>query len=1597
MDANQSVSLSPTQATPQGNITNTPIRAPLSLDSDFESALKTNSNNSSASVSVKSFADEDGDGDGFLSGEDGFETASENHLLHDQDDDALELASAMDEEDDVIVPIVAKPALGSPGVPMAPPKARVSGEEEEDDDHDHDDDGDVVNEVVDSVVRVPLVGEEGGGSDGIDVNGSEKAEGHGLIENGLVSENPVLESAPEKLVEDNVSEPPVEDSETIKNGMESKNPVSGGASADLVEEKAAEAGTVSKEEVLDKNEKVGTSVESPENGVLVSEEKISPLEESSELDSEKLVANGAPAAVEVSTEALVPSEADVLPENPKSNGVVDPENGPQSIPQDDSPELHSGSAELGGDSVPAVSEVAAEALVSSEEDVLPGNLKLGGVVDPEIGGGEKEEVETVEKKEELKTEDEIVEDKKAEEEVGGAKAEVSDEKNSESLSSGNDQANPEDTLLISSQLVEENKEVNEEGVEEVKPNPVEPTSADAQDVEENKTAETKSLELEADSSVNADLASEQPLAVIDEPDDLKAVEMDSDIAKGYEESHKPKASEKNLEHENGEPISSEKNLETVLSTQEPEHEESKVQVPEAQKDDDENNGSSVAKNVSLGSDLISENPEPENEFESGLGNKVSEPMFESAVDADENASGAKLDGLSEDQSADADACVKTEEAYTTQEDTMPAVSTKSIDAAVASETDKLENGIANSSNYSESAGPNSISASEVKKEAEDEVDHLSYDEEVEGSVSDEDHEELNFGSSGTAEQIMKELMSGAGVSFNSGAESSQDGSQRIDGQIVMDSDEEVDTDEEGEGKELFDSAALAALLKAATGAGSEGGNVTVTSQDGSRLFSVERPAGLGSSIRSLKPASQPSRPNIFTSSDLQAGGESESALSEEEKKKLAKLQHIRVKFLRLIHRLGHSPDDAIAAQVLYRMVLAAGRQTGPAFSLETAKKTAMQLEAEKSEDLDFSLNVLVLGKTGVGKSATINSIFGEEKARIGAFEPATTTVKEIIGTVGGVKIRVFDTPGLRSSVMEQAANRRILSSVKKLTKKYPLDILLYVDRLDTQTRDLNDLPLLRTITNTLGSSIWRSAVVTLTHAASAPPDGPSGSPLSYEVFVAQRSHIVQQSIGQAVGDLRMMNPSLMNPVSLVENHPSCRKNRDGQRILPNGQSWRPQLLLLCYSLKVLSEVTSLSKPQDPFDHRKLFGFRVRAPPLPYLLSSLLQSRAHPKLPDDQGGENVDSDIDLEDLEDSEQEEEEDEYDQLPPFKPLRKAQIAKLSKDQKKAYFEEYDYRVKLLQKKQWKEELRRMREMKKKGKGQTDNADFVGEDADQDGPAAVPVPLPDMVLPPSFDGDNPAYRYRFLEPTSQLLARPVLDTHGWDHDCGYDGVSLEENLAIAGRFPGGVAVQITKDKKEFNIHLDSSIAAKHGENGSTLAGFDIQTIGKQLGYIVRGETKFRNFKKNKTTGGISVTFLGENVATGLKVEDQICIGKRLTLVGSTGTIRSQGDMAYGANLEACLKEKDFPIGQDQSTLGLSLMKWRGDLALGANLQSQMSIGRSSKMSVRVGLNNKLSGQITVRTSSSEQLQLALVGILPIAISIYRSIWPSAGESFSAY
>ncbi|KAK2412055.1 translocase of chloroplast 159, chloroplastic [Trifolium repens] len=370
-------------------------------------------------------------------------------------------------------------------------------------------------------------------------------------------------------------------------------------------------------------------------------------------------------------------------------------------------------------------------------------------------------------------------------------------------------------------------------------------------------------------------------------------------------------------------------------------------------------------------------------------------------------------------------------------------------------------------------------------------------------------------------------------------------------------------------------------------------SVTVTFADQSNVLFLKGPASFSS---------------LSGGGDTQAGFQHN--INDTEKEKIHNIQTICVKFLRLIQRVNFSLEDSLVSKVLCRLVADIGRRSNQESVISSAKILAKKLEEEFEDDLDFSLNILLLGKSGVGKSATINSLFGDTMVMTDAFEPSTTSVKEVSGTIDGVKIRILDTPGLRSPMKEQAFNRKILSSVKRYMKKFPLDIILYVDRVDIQTTDLNDLPILQTITSTLGPSIWQHTILTLTHAASTSLDGPSGSPLSYEVLVAQKSYLVQQSIIKAVGHQCQLSSNFMCPVSLVENHPFYGKNIFGESVLPNGFRWRSQLLALCFSLKSLSQVSSVSVSCTLFDHWKQFFLQDHSQPLCHQCSCLLQAPAH---------------------------------------------------------------------------------------------------------------------------------------------------------------------------------------------------------------------------------------------------------------------------------------------------------------------------------------------------------------------------------------------------
>lgn len=668
---------------------------------------------------------------------------------------------------------------------------------------------------------------------------------------------------------------------------------------------------------------------------------------------------------------------------------------------------------------------------------------------------------------------------------------------------------------------------------------------------------------------------------------------------------------------------------------------------------------------------------------------------------------------------------------------------------------------------------------------------------------------------------------------------------------------------------------------------------------------------------------------------------------------LSRVEALQINFLRLIHRIGQSPANPVVSQVLYRLQLASLIRAGendikrPTLKLDRAREIASKLEVVAKSDINFSFKILVLGKTGVGKSATINSIFDQPMVPTDAFQPSTWKIQEVTGSVKGIKITVIDTPGLSLSFHNHRWNRKILFQVKKFIRRSPPDVVLYLDRLDAINRGYSDYRILKLITDVFGASIWCNAIIGMTHCSSFPPEGPDGYTLSYESYTSQCTKILQHNIHQAI-----QSTQLHNPVLLIENHPMCRKNVQGEKILPNGQAWMSQLLLLGIATKVLGDANTILRFQDSFQVTKT---RTRPPSLPHLLSSLL----NPRHPSEEEFTEPFNDI------------EDDEYDQLPPIRILTKAQYRKLSKEQRKAFLDELEYRETLYMKKQWNDELRRRKENK--------------SDDYEDGASQEQVQLPDITVPLSFDPDCPGYRYRCLMSTNdQWLVRPVLNSQGWDHEVGFDGINLETSQDLKPNIKSSFTTQMSKDKEYFNVQAECVAQYVDPKGHLVLTGIDIQSAEKHLVYTIHGDAKFKNLGCNTSGAGVTLTSFGKAFFIGAKVEDSLSIGRRFKLMASAGRLVGHGQVADGGSLEATVRRGDYPLRDDKVKLAASILSFEKEMVLGGSLESDFRVSRTGKTSVNASLNSRRLGQVSLKFNTSEHIEIGLIALISLVQALFR-------------
>ena len=126
-----------------------------------------------------------------------------------------------------------------------------------------------------------------------------------------------------------------------------------------------------------------------------------------------------------------------------------------------------------------------------------------------------------------------------------------------------------------------------------------------------------------------------------------------------------------------------------------------------------------------------------------------------------------------------------------------------------------------------------------------------------------------------------------------------------------------------------------------------------------------------------------------------------------------------------------------------------------------------------------SFGFMLVGRTGVGKSSTINSLMGQHVATVGDSEPTTFQVSPYLLRKSGVDFTIWDTPGL-CDALDNANDQQYMEQISERVDE--VDCLWFVSRLDETRLSSDEQYALLLITNTLGADIWDRSLIVFTHA-----------------------------------------------------------------------------------------------------------------------------------------------------------------------------------------------------------------------------------------------------------------------------------------------------------------------------------------------------------------------------------------------------------------------------------------------------------------------------------------------------------------------------------
>jgi GTPase SAR1 family protein len=198
-----------------------------------------------------------------------------------------------------------------------------------------------------------------------------------------------------------------------------------------------------------------------------------------------------------------------------------------------------------------------------------------------------------------------------------------------------------------------------------------------------------------------------------------------------------------------------------------------------------------------------------------------------------------------------------------------------------------------------------------------------------------------------------------------------------------------------------------------------------------------------------------------------------------------------------------------------------------------------KLQAQRGNKFTF----LLVGRTGVGKSSTINSLMGKEIAQVGDYEPTTMEIKPYNSDINGVDFIVIDTPGLCDDIEEVGNDYKYLELMR--SKVNQVDSMWFVSRLDETRVTSDEKRGIKLISEAFKSNIWQNAVIVFTFAGNIDAS-------KYELALKKRTELIRNEIAKYTG------------IVIANNIPSVAVDNKSETT-PDGEKWLAELYTQVYA------------------------------------------------------------------------------------------------------------------------------------------------------------------------------------------------------------------------------------------------------------------------------------------------------------------------------------------------------------------------------------------------------------------------------------------------